>query len=76
MAAGSGRRRPRWGLRLIGSLGLATTGLFVANAQGHHSFGTVAAIVAGLFAATVSSILGWRSMVGLRWWDPSRHDNE
>lgn len=76
MADDPGMRRPRWGLRLIGSLTLATVGMFVAIAQGHHTFGTVAAIVAGLFAATVASIFGWRSMVGLQWWDPRRRDNE
>lgn len=76
LTARTGKRRPRWGLRLIGSLGLATVGLFVAIGQGYHTFGTVAAIVAGLFAALVSTIFGWRSMVGMSWWDPSRRDNE
>lgn len=76
MAEVTGKRRPRWGLRLIGSLGLATVGLFVAMAQGYHTLGTISAIVAGLFAATVASIFGWRSMVGMHWVDRSRRNDD
>lgn len=57
------KRRERWGLRLILCLGLATAGLFTAQAQGYHTAGTIAAIVVGVFGAIVASILGWRSML-------------
>ena len=52
------RRRPRWGLRTHGFLGLAFLSLVTAVTQGHHTFGTFGSLVIGLVGAGYCSIKG------------------
>jgi peptidoglycan/LPS O-acetylase OafA/YrhL len=53
-------RRPRWGLRTLGFLGLAFLSLVVALTQGHHTFGTFGSLIFGLVGAGYCSIKGLR----------------
>ena len=52
------RRRPRWGLRTLGFLGLAFLSLVTALTQGHHTFGTLGSLIFGLVGAGYCSIKG------------------
>jgi peptidoglycan/LPS O-acetylase OafA/YrhL len=54
------RRRPRWGLRTLGFLGLAFLSLVVALTQGHHNFGTFGSLIFGLVGAGYCSVKGFR----------------
>ena len=54
------RRRPRWGLRTLGFLGLAFLSLVVALTQGHHTFGTFGSLLFGLIGAGYCSVKGFR----------------
>jgi peptidoglycan/LPS O-acetylase OafA/YrhL len=54
------RRRPRWGLRTLGFLGLAFLSLVVALTQGHHTFGTFGSLLFGLIGAAYCSLKGLR----------------
>jgi peptidoglycan/LPS O-acetylase OafA/YrhL len=52
-------RRPRWGLRTLGFLGLALLSLVVALTQGHHTFGTLGSLIFGLVGAAYCSVKGF-----------------
>ena len=52
------RRRPRWGLRTLGFLGLSFLSLVTALTQGYHNFGTFGSLVFGLVGAGYCSIKG------------------
>ena len=54
------RRRPRWGLRTLGFLGLAFLSLVTALTQGHHTFGTLGSLIFGLVGAAYCSVRGVR----------------
>ena len=54
------RRRPRWGLRTLGFLGLALLSLVTALTQGHHTFGTLGSLIFGLVGAAYCSVRGVR----------------
>ena len=54
------RRRPRWGLRTLGFLGLAFLSLVTALTQGHHTFGTLGSLIFGLVGAAYCSVKGFR----------------
>ena len=56
------RRRPRWGLRTLGFLGLAFLSLVTALTQGHHTFGTLGSLLFGLIGAGYCSIKGLRTV--------------
>jgi peptidoglycan/LPS O-acetylase OafA/YrhL len=52
------RRRPRWGLRTLGFLGLAFLSLVTALTMGHHTFGTFGSLIFGLVGAAYCSMKG------------------
>ena len=52
------RRRPRWGLRTLGLLILATVAVITAQALGHHTVGTLGCLVLGLGGAAYCSVRG------------------
>ena len=54
------RRRPRWGLRTLGFLGLAFLSLVVSLTQGYHTFGTFGSLLFGLIGAGYCSVKGMR----------------
>jgi peptidoglycan/LPS O-acetylase OafA/YrhL len=56
----SGRlpRRPRWGLRTLGFLALATVAIVTAINLGGHTLGTFGSLVFGLVGAAYCSVKG------------------
>lgn len=61
-------KRRRWGLRTIGCIALVMVAITVANAQGHHSIGTLGCVVLGLGGAIVFSFMGVRDLLNLEWY--------
>jgi peptidoglycan/LPS O-acetylase OafA/YrhL len=57
------RRRPRWGLRTLGFLGLALLSLITAASLGHYTFGTLGSLLFGLIGAAYCSVKGFRVLV-------------
>jgi len=59
--AGSQRkRRPRWGLRTLGFLGLALLAIVTSASLGHHTVGTLGSLLFGLIGAAYCSVQGVR----------------
>ncbi len=56
--SGSPQRRPRWGLRTLGFLTLATVALLTAINLGGHTIGTFGSLVFGLVGAGYCSVKG------------------
>ena len=54
------RRRPRWGLRTMGFLGLALLAIVVSASLGHHTVGTLGSLLFGLIGAAYCSVKGLR----------------
>ena len=54
------RRRPRWGLRTLGFLGLALLAIVVSASLGHHTVGTLGSLLFGLIGAGYCSVKGLR----------------
>ena len=54
------RRRPRWGLRTLGFLGLALLAIVTSASLGGHTFGTFGSLVFGLAGAAYCSVKGVR----------------
>jgi hypothetical protein len=54
------KRRPRWGLRTLGFLGLAFLALATAVSQGYHTVGTLGSLLFGLIGAGYCSVKGVR----------------
>ena len=54
------RRRPRWGLRTLGFLGLAMLSLVTALTIGHYTFGTFGSLLFGFIGAAYCSLKGLR----------------
>jgi peptidoglycan/LPS O-acetylase OafA/YrhL len=54
------RRRPRWGLRTLGFLGLALLAVITSASLGHHTFGTLGSLIFGLGGAAYCSVKGVR----------------
>ena len=54
------KRRPRWGLRTLGFLGLAFVALVTSATLGHHTFGTLGSLLIGLIGAGYCSVKGIR----------------
>jgi peptidoglycan/LPS O-acetylase OafA/YrhL len=57
------RRRPRWGLRTLGFLGLAFLAIVVSASLGHHTAGTLGSLLFGLIGAAYCSVKGLRVAV-------------
>jgi len=57
------RRRPHWGLRTLGFLGLALLSMVTAIAVGHYSFGTFGSLLFGLIGAGYCSLKGLREVL-------------
>jgi hypothetical protein len=57
------RRRPRWGLRTLGLLGLALVALVTSASLGHHTAGTLGSLVLGLVGAGYCSVKGLQAAV-------------
>jgi peptidoglycan/LPS O-acetylase OafA/YrhL len=53
-------RRPRWGLRALGFLGLALLAILTSIGLGGHTFGTLGSLIIGLVGAAYCSIRGLR----------------
>ena len=56
-------RRPRWGLRTLGFLGLALLAIVVSASLGHHTGGTLGSLLFGLIGAAYCSVKGLRVAV-------------
>ena len=54
------KRRPRWGLRTLGFLGLAFLAIVVSASLGHHTVGTLGSLLFGLLGAAYCSVKGLR----------------
>jgi len=54
------KRRPRWGLRTLGFLGLAFVAVATSASLGHHTFGTLGSLLFGLIGAGYCSVKGLR----------------
>ena len=54
------KRRPRWGLRTLGFLGLALLAIVTSASLGHHTFGTLGSLIFGLAGAAYCSVKGVR----------------
>jgi peptidoglycan/LPS O-acetylase OafA/YrhL len=54
------RRRPRWGLRTLGFLGLALLAIVTSAGLGHHTAGTLGSLLFGLIGAAYCSLKGLR----------------
>jgi peptidoglycan/LPS O-acetylase OafA/YrhL len=54
------RRRPRWGLRTLGFLGLAMLAIVTSASLGHHTVGTLGSLLFGLIGAAYCSVKGFR----------------
>jgi peptidoglycan/LPS O-acetylase OafA/YrhL len=54
------RRRPRWGLRTLGFLGLALLAIVTSASLGGHTFGTFGSLIFGLAGAAYCSVKGVR----------------
>jgi peptidoglycan/LPS O-acetylase OafA/YrhL len=54
------RRRPRWGLRTLGFLGLALLAIVTSASLGHHTVGTLGSLLFGLIGAAYCSVKGLR----------------
>jgi hypothetical protein len=52
------KRRPRWGLRTLGFLGLAFFAIVTSASLGHHTFGTLGSLLFGLIGAAYCSVKG------------------
>ncbi len=61
--AGPPPKRPRWGLRTLGFLGLAMLALVTAVIQGHHTVGTLGSLLFGLVGAGYCSVKGVRAAI-------------
>ena len=59
----SPERRPRWGLRTLGFLGLAFIAVVTSAALGHHTVGTLGSLLFGLIGAAYCSVRGVRGAV-------------
>ena len=57
------KRRPRWGLRTLGFLGLALLAIVVSASLGHHTVGTLGSLLFGLIGAAYCSVKGLRVAV-------------
>jgi peptidoglycan/LPS O-acetylase OafA/YrhL len=57
------KRRPRWGLRTLGFLGLALLAIVVSASLGHHTAGTLGSLLFGLIGAVYCSVKGLRVAV-------------
>ena len=57
------KRRPRWGLRTLGFLGLAFLAIVVSASLGHHTPGTLGSLLFGLIGAAYCSVKGLRVAV-------------
>ena len=55
----SPERRPRWGLRTLGFLGLAFIAVVTSAALGHHTVGTLGSLLFGLIGAAYCSVRGY-----------------
>jgi hypothetical protein len=54
------KRRPRWGLRTLGFLGLAFLAIVVSASLGHHTVGTLGSLLFGFIGAAYCSFKGLR----------------
>ncbi len=54
------KRRPRWGLRTLGFLGLVLLAIITSASLGGHTFGTLGSLILGLVGATYCSVKGLR----------------
>jgi peptidoglycan/LPS O-acetylase OafA/YrhL len=54
------RRRPRWGFRTLGFLGLALLAIVTSATLGHHTVGTMGSLLFGLIGAAYCSVKGVR----------------
>jgi len=54
------RRRPRWGLRTLGFLGLTLLAIVTSASLGHHTVGTLGSLLFGLIGAAYCSVKGFR----------------
>jgi len=54
------KRRPRWGLRTLGFLGLALLAIVTSATLGHHTVGTMGSLLFGLIGAAYCSVKGVR----------------
>jgi peptidoglycan/LPS O-acetylase OafA/YrhL len=54
------KRRPRWGLRTLGFLGLALLAIVTSASLGHHTAGTLGSLLFGLIGASYCSVKGLR----------------
>jgi peptidoglycan/LPS O-acetylase OafA/YrhL len=54
------KRRPRWGLRTLGFLGLALLAIVTSASLGHHTVGTMGSLLFGLIGAAYCSVKGLR----------------
>jgi peptidoglycan/LPS O-acetylase OafA/YrhL len=61
-AAGSPEKRPRWGLRTLGFLGLALLSLVTATSTGHYTLGSFSSLLFGLIGAAYCSVKGLRTV--------------
>jgi peptidoglycan/LPS O-acetylase OafA/YrhL len=52
------KRRPRWGLRTLGFLGLALVAIVTSASLGHHTLGTFGSLLFGLIGAAYCSVKG------------------
>ena len=57
-AASPAKRRPRWGLRTLGFLGLALLAIVTSASLGHHTLGTLGSLLFGLIGAAYCSVKG------------------
>ena len=57
------RRRPRWGLRVLGFLALALLAIVTSAGLGHHTVGTLGSLLFGLIGAAYCSVKGMRVAV-------------
>ena len=53
-------RRPRWGFRTLGFLGLALVAIVTSASLGHHTVGTLGSLLFGLIGAGYCSVKGVR----------------
>ena len=52
------QRRPRWGVRTLGFLGLALIAIITANSLGGNTIGTFGSLLFGLIGAAYCSLRG------------------
>ena len=57
---GPPERRPRWGLRTLGFLGLAFLAIVTSASLGRHTAGTLGSLLFGLIGAAYCSVKGLR----------------